>query len=166
MRVLTVLKAVLFPIGLLALAGIALAIGFGDPVSRSRVTPVDSASLSSFGMQIDAAMSDFDVNNARADSAPKQQVVNGWVARDLLQIIARQQASSNDGLSVISRQLEQLANPAAQPIDERTIRLAVVAVLTLVWWALWSAVPTRRTRAFPPPPAASALPPPAPTPAV
>lgn len=36
------------------------------------------------------------LNEATADSAPQQQVVNGWAARDLLAIIAREQADSDE----------------------------------------------------------------------
>jgi hypothetical protein len=51
-------------------------------------------SVSSSEALIAAALSDYEANNDLADSAPQQQVVNGWVARDLLSIIARQNVSS------------------------------------------------------------------------
>lgn len=43
---------------------------------------------------ISAALSDYEANNALAESAPQQQVVNGWVTRDLLSIIARQNVNA------------------------------------------------------------------------
>ncbi len=36
------------------------------------------------------------INQATADSAPKQTVVNGWTARDLLELIAKQGVAAHD----------------------------------------------------------------------
>ena len=41
--------------------------------------------------EIEQALSDYEANELLADSAPQQQVTNGWVAKDLLAIIAEQQ---------------------------------------------------------------------------
>lgn len=49
-----------------------------------------------FQSQVSAVMADDDLNQRRAEGAPQQAVVNGWVARDLLQIIARQLDSPHD----------------------------------------------------------------------
>ena len=57
-----------------------------------------------FGMAPDAGGYEDDVksvlreatlNEVTADSAPQQQVVNGWAAKDLLAIIAREQADAD-----------------------------------------------------------------------
>ena len=53
------------------------------PTTTPSSTPTD------FSAQISRALADYEVNNSHADSAPKQQVVNGWVARDLLNTVAR-----------------------------------------------------------------------------
>jgi hypothetical protein len=45
---------------------------------------------------ISQALTDYSLNEARTQGAPQQQVVNGWVAKDLLTIIAEQQ---NDAAS-------------------------------------------------------------------
>jgi hypothetical protein len=37
------------------------------------------------------ALVEYEINEARTEGAPQQQVVNGWVAKDLLTIIAEQQ---------------------------------------------------------------------------
>ncbi len=37
------------------------------------------------------ALAEYELNELRTDGAPQQQVVNGWVAKDLLTIIAEQQ---------------------------------------------------------------------------
>jgi hypothetical protein len=70
-----------------------------------------------FGPSIVAAMADYKANNASTDSAPQQQVVNGWVAKDLLEVIARQQ---NAALS-----------PASAPRDERVPAYLLMAVMGL-----------------------------------
>jgi hypothetical protein len=45
---------------------------------------------SGFSGKLDAAMTESQLNENSADSAPKQQVVNGWVARDLAHIQVEQ----------------------------------------------------------------------------
>lgn len=56
------------------------------------------------GILISAALSSAEANEALADSAPQQQVVNGWVARDLLSIIARQNDSALAAQAEIANQ--------------------------------------------------------------
>lgn len=65
-----------------------------------------------FVSQIDAAMAEEASNQEMTDGAPQQAVVNGWVARDLLEIIATQGA----------------AGPAQ---DERPAALIAIGVLGL-----------------------------------
>jgi hypothetical protein len=43
---------------------------------------------------IAGALADYELNEAQTQGAPQQQVVNGWVAKDLLTIIAEQQNES------------------------------------------------------------------------
>lgn len=47
-------------------------------------------SRTDLGSQIDAAMAEEASNQEMTDGAPQQAVVNGWVASDLLEIIATQ----------------------------------------------------------------------------
>ncbi|MCW2507270.1 MAG: hypothetical protein JWP68_418 [Modestobacter sp.] len=46
---------------------------------------------------IRSALSEYQLNEATTSGAPQQQVVNGWVARDLLTVIAEEGNSSRDG---------------------------------------------------------------------
>ena len=62
---------------------LALLVWFG--LAPDQATPADRSSA------IEAALSENELNEAMADSAPQQQVTNGWVARDLLTVIAEQQ---------------------------------------------------------------------------
>jgi hypothetical protein len=69
---------------------------------------------------IASALAEYELNNARTQGAPQQQVVNGWVTKDLLAVIAEQQ---NESVT-----------------DERLPALAVLVVLGL---ALHMATSTR-----------------------
>jgi hypothetical protein len=65
-----------------------------------------------------AALAEYEANEARADGAVQQQVVNGWVAKDLLAIVARQ---ADD------------AARADRQADDRLAAEAVVAVVALAF---------------------------------
>ena len=45
--------------------------------------------------EVKSVLREATLNEVTADSAPQQQVVNGWAAKDLLAIIAREQADSD-----------------------------------------------------------------------
>ena len=80
--------------------------------------PAEKASdAADFAPAIAAAMGDYKTNNASTDSAPQQQVVNGWVAKDLLEVIAHEQ---NAALS-----------PRSAPRDERVPAYLLLMVLGL-----------------------------------
>ena len=74
---------------------------------------------------VDQALADGVLNESRAESAPQQQVVNGWTARDLLSIIALAQA---DTLSAVTTR------------DDRTPALIGLAALAVCWGG---AIPSR-----------------------
>ena len=75
---------------------------------------------------INVALSDNEANDARADSAPQQQVVNGWVTRDLLHIQALELA---DLLDTVSQENAQSQLVAAN--DPRVAALLALAVLAI-----------------------------------
>lgn len=79
--------------------------------------PVDT---SRFDRQVQQALSDFETNEARTQGAPQQQVVNGWVNRDLLTIISRQLSTSMETVAI-------------NPPDERVPVLLLILVLTAGW---------------------------------
>ncbi|MGY1604559.1 hypothetical protein [Geodermatophilus sp. SYSU D00815] len=83
--------------------------------------PITVKGVADRSAQIDQALSDYELNDISASSAPQQQVVNGWVAKDLLTIMAEQQ---NEALARDT----QLAAPAAT-VDERIPALGVLVVL-------------------------------------
>lgn len=100
--------------------------------SSASLTPTNYQAL------VDLAMSDYDANAALAESAPQQQVVNGWVARDLLQIQAMQLA---DLLEVLTEENE--AGQIVAVTDPRTPALLVIAILAI---ALVGATSQNRSR--------------------
>lgn len=102
-------------LGALILAIAAVAVWFLlEPEQASADTPNYSSAISS-------AMADYESNDALADSAPQQAVVNGWVAKDLLEVIAK---AENASLS-----------PGSAPRDDRIpaeLLLVVLGVALMV----------------------------------
>lgn len=78
-----------------------------------------------FDLKRSAAEGDNTLNDARADTAPKQQVVNGWHANALLTIISEQQ----DAMLEMQRALVE-QEPAPLPVrDDRPTTLLGFLVL-------------------------------------
>ncbi len=75
--------------------------------------------------EISGALADYELNEARTAGAPQQAVVNGWVAKDLLTIIAEQQ---NEALT---RPEVPAPLPPVVPDDERIPALIGLVVLSL-----------------------------------
>lgn len=72
------LGRILATLGAVVAIGLAIAAGTG----------VNGGSEGSYADAIDEALSNAELNEGLADSAPQQQVVNGWTARDLLTVQA------------------------------------------------------------------------------
>jgi hypothetical protein len=68
-------------IGAVVLAVAAVVVWFAMAPSESSDRSGDIA----------GALAEYELNEARTQGAPQQQVVNGWVAKDLLTVIAEQQ---------------------------------------------------------------------------
>ena len=76
-----------------ALAGLVVAVTSASDDRSSEIDTVLSASDLSADdrtSEIDATLAINELNEDAAESAPQQQVTNGWVARDLLALQARQ----------------------------------------------------------------------------
>lgn len=108
-------------LGAVVLILAALAVYFG-------LAPTES----DYQTKITAARSDYDANNATAQGAPQQAVVNGWIARDLLQILADETATGGS--------------------DPRVPALLLIGVLSVLLLAL---TPEERTAGSLPPPSTS-----------
>jgi hypothetical protein len=107
-------------VGAAILAVAAFAVWFllapDEPVVQAP-TPVSDRSS-----EIDAALSAYELNNARTQGAPQQAVVNGWLAKDLLTTMAEQQ---NEALT------REAVPPPVFPSDDRIPALAGLLVLGL-----------------------------------
>jgi hypothetical protein len=103
----------------------AVAVWFG-------MRPAAASPTADFASNIDSAMADYKANNASTSSAPQQQVVNGWAAKDLLEVIARAQ---NAALS-----------PQSAPRDDRIPAELMLCVLGLAVLALTTPHPKNPTR--------------------
>jgi hypothetical protein len=129
------LAAVVFVIGVVGCVAAAIFVGLDEPDADFEAAANEIDQTQDLQPLIDAAMSDYKANDANADSAPKQQVVNGWVARDLLHAIAQQNVASAktlDGLVAIQ---------AASPPDDRPARLLAILAILVGWIGIWAATP-------------------------
>lgn len=90
-------------------------------------------SATTYKSLISTAMSDYDGNNSNTESAPQQQVVNGWVARDLLLIIAKENA---DILRAQGAVVDATGALQTAPFDERVPALLLLGVLAVCWTGL------------------------------
>lgn len=79
---------------------------------------------------ISQALDDDRSNNLLTEGAPQQQVVNGWTAKDLLTIIAKQNI---DILTSQGAVVDATGTLQTVPFDERVPALLVIAVIALCW---------------------------------
>jgi hypothetical protein len=121
----SIIRAVGFVV--LALAGVALfaSLTVARSAEDARAATRDYRSL------IRQALSDSEANNLRAEGAPQQAVVNGWVARDLLTIVAQQNADQIEADLILIEQ------------NERLYAFLLLVVLGVAWGGL-----TRPSRSF------------------
>lgn len=121
------MRAAIRAAGFISLAVIAIALY----VVLAPAVGVDTVPVASqYESLVAAAVSDYELNNFSADSAPKQQVVNGWLAKDLLTIIAKEQA---DLIRAQGGLVDALGTLKTYPFDERIPALLVVGVIALAW---------------------------------
>jgi hypothetical protein len=103
-------------IGLAILAVTAIAVFF------LMAPEVTSESLTgALNEGINFAEETYSANAERTETAPQQQVVNGWYTNDLLNVIARAAAQS-----------------PAQTTDDRTAALLVIGLLAIALWGATS----------------------------
>lgn len=128
-------------IGLVILAVAAVGVYFllepDDPDLPSSI-PDLALGASDYADLVDQALADFEANEERADSAPQQQVVAGWVARDLLAVIALEGAQNVSALDVLAEQNEQIFAALTTP-EQRDNRPAALLTLGVIAIALWGA---------------------------
>jgi hypothetical protein len=129
-------------IGAAALAVAALAIWFlMAPDDVETPTAQVQETVRDRGSAIDSALAEYELNEARTAGAPQQAVVNGWVAKDLLTIIAEQQ---NEALT-----RPEVAAPVT-PVVPRDERIPALAALAVVGLALVAGTSAQRAAAHDP----------------
>ena len=111
-----------FGYAVLAVVGIAIWFGLAPDAPAEAET---SGTVALYGRLLDATMSDHEANEELAESAPQQQVVNGWVARDLLYLGTR---AAVDQLAVDVAALE-----SSQRQDDRITALMALLVLGVAY---------------------------------
>jgi hypothetical protein len=113
-------------VGAAVLAAAAIAVWFlmapAEPVAPDVQT---QEQVSDRGGDIASALANYELNEGLTQGAPQQAVVNGWVAKDLLSIIAEQQ---NEALT---RTEVPPPVPPVVPTDERIPALLGLVVLGL-----------------------------------
>lgn len=119
------MKCILLPLGLAAIAAFAALSAFAKPASFEYSTR-------GFSSLAEAVASDFDANEARADSAPQQQVVAGWATKDFLNVLVVQADETNARIAE--------ARESASRDAERTWRILGLGVMALCWIGIWMPV--------------------------
>ena len=159
MRLLFVLKLILLPLGMVAIGVAAGMVALADAPEGSvapevHTSPAPYEQVSRVAA-IRAAIADSEANELTSDNVYQQQVVNGWVARDLLEVLALQADDQAVAVSALNTNVESLldaqqvvADAASEtpPIDDRPRQLLALAVAALCWLGLWMAVPTVSAR--------------------
>ncbi|SNS38843.1 hypothetical protein SAMN04488107_2346 [Geodermatophilus saharensis] len=113
-------------VGAAILAVAAVAVWFlMEPAEPKQPVAQVQEQVSDRSREISGALADYEANERFTQGAPQQAVVNGWVAKDLLTIIAEQQ---NEALT-----RPEVAPPVAPvvPNDERVPALVGLLVLGL-----------------------------------
>ena len=115
--------------GYLVLAVAAVAVFV---VLRPRIDTVTPTlpSATSYESLITSALAADAANNLRTEGAPQQQVVNGWTAKDLLTIIAKENI---DILKAQGAVVDATGALNTTPFDERIPALLLIGVLALCW---------------------------------
>lgn len=134
-------------IGLALLAAAAVAVFFVMEPEEGDLPPdlpTFAPEASDYADLVDQALADFEANEARADSAPQQQVVAGWVAKDLLTVVALEGAQNVEALDTLTDQNDLIYRAATtrEQRDDRPAALLVIGVLAISLWGATSGQPT------------------------
>lgn len=130
----------------IALASVAVWVTMAPPEVDPSASTI-GLSTANYARLVEQALSDSEVNEELAESAPQQQVVNGWVARDLMSIIALAQADTLETLGGLTNQNETVVSAIATR-DDRIPALLGLAVLAICWGGMASNPAHQRTDAM------------------
>ena len=99
----TFLRKFSMALGVLVLVAVPAALARAGQVTR-QAGDTTAYDTSNYNAAVTAALSDATTNESRAQGAPQQAVVNGWLARDLAQIQIKQ---NNDAINQNVTQIKQ-----------------------------------------------------------
>ena len=142
------MRPVIRVIGFMVLAASAVAVFLVLAPKTPTVLPSLPSATRYESLITDALAADKS-NNLLTAGAPQQQVVNGWTARDLLTIIAKQNI---DLLAAQGAVVQANGNLTTTPFDERLPALVLIGVIAICWSGV--SVP-RRSSATPAMPSAA-----------
>jgi hypothetical protein len=137
--------------GFLVLIGAAFGAWIGLAPKADTRSP-DVPTGSAYESEISKALAAEAKTSLLSQSALQQQVANGWVARDLLAIIAEENV---DILNSQGAVVDATGSRLGEPFDERLPALLLVGVLAICWIGLTA---PRQPRPAAPPLAANRLP--------
>jgi hypothetical protein len=112
---------------ILAVAAVAIFVVLRPKIDT--ITPT-LPSATSYESLISSALDADKTNNLLTAGAPQQQVVNGWTAKDLLTIIAKENI---DILKAQGAVVDATGALNTTPFDERIPALLLIGVLALCW---------------------------------
>ncbi len=123
-------------VGFVVLAGVAVVVYF-VMAPEQRSTSMDDeeiqvsldqidANQSRLSRAVDEALERQELNEDSADSAPQQQVVNGWATVDVLAAVADQTTTIEETAALI-------AASAPEPSDDRIPTLLLLTALAVCW---------------------------------
>jgi hypothetical protein len=136
-------------LGLAVIAIAAVAVWFVmAPAEPDQVTAFDPTSKT-YATLIDLTLENYDMNNENTESAVQQQVVNGWVAKDLLTIMAQQNTDLLDAVGGLGDQNATASSLAVR--DDRTPALLVLVVVAVAWFGITAPVARREDAPTPMP---------------
>jgi len=118
--------------GFVVLIAAAAGVWYGLAPKVSTSTPT-LPSGTQYESLISQVLADDVTNNAGAQGAPQQAVVNGWTERDLLTIIAKENV---DILQAQGAVVDATGNLSTTPFDNRIPALLLVGVLAICWLGL------------------------------
>lgn len=123
---------ILRQIGMAVIGLGAVAVWFVMAPPLRELGSVAQLSTRDYADLVTTALGDAETNETLADSAPQQQVVNGWVARDLLAIIASENVDLLEALGAVGDQTRGVASAVAVR-DDRVPAMLGLAVLAICW---------------------------------
>jgi len=126
--------AVVILLGILVVV-VGIVVGGGGD---SCVTAPSNIAKVDINEEVESAEARFTLNNASAESAPQQQVCNGWYANDLLVVIGKAMASVGETNKPILENQQKILESNNKMIKVIWISIALILVAFGSFFILWA----------------------------